>query len=278
MYALMAICTTLSPGPSDESIMSIVKEHYGDQLAILQRGGDEAVETFKELFLGACPKYLSVNPPPYEDAELLEQYAANPPQDPTLRHLELFLTDVKAVKGVNASRNLLKLYTSIDAAKLAAFLEEESEGDKEEEVLEQLMVLKAASRTYARGQGEASLLDGERIVTNNLDFTIDGVSTWRVCQASVLTAVNGTRRGDHVASQIRWLLHQVGILDTHSIELLTSRNAEHAQRVFNTIRTAPLPSKPKPQGATAGQANSSKPTGQQGGALWAAKKQVRITA
>ena len=39
MYALLAICTTLSPGPSDESIMSIVKEHYGDQLAILQRGG-----------------------------------------------------------------------------------------------------------------------------------------------------------------------------------------------------------------------------------------------
>lgn len=39
MYALLAICTTLSPGPSDESIMSIVKEHYGDQLAVLQAGG-----------------------------------------------------------------------------------------------------------------------------------------------------------------------------------------------------------------------------------------------
>lgn len=39
MYALLAICTTLSPGPSDESIMSIVKEHYGDQLSLMQRGG-----------------------------------------------------------------------------------------------------------------------------------------------------------------------------------------------------------------------------------------------
>jgi translation initiation factor 3 subunit L len=39
MYALLAICTTLSPGPSDEGIMGIVKEHYGDQLAVLQRGG-----------------------------------------------------------------------------------------------------------------------------------------------------------------------------------------------------------------------------------------------
>lgn len=139
---------------------------------------DDAVETFKELFLGACPKYLTVNPPPYEDNELLQQYIANPPQDPTNRHIELFLSDVKAVSGVVASRNLLKLYTSIDAAKLSAFLGESGEGDKEEEVLQQLMVLKAASRTYARPQGDksTSLLDGERIVTNNLDFTIDGVS------------------------------------------------------------------------------------------------------
>ena len=179
MYALLAICTTLSPGPSDESIMSIVKEHYGEQLIKLQRGEhSDAVETFKELFLGACPKYLTVNPPPYEDNELLQQYIANPPQDPTNRHIELFLSDVKAVSGVVASRNLLKLYTSIDAAKLSAFLDESGEGDAEEEVLQQLMVLKAASRTYARPQGEKSnsLLDGERIVTNNLDFTIDGVS------------------------------------------------------------------------------------------------------
>lgn len=39
MYALLAICTSLAPGPTDESIMSTVKEHYADQLAILQRGG-----------------------------------------------------------------------------------------------------------------------------------------------------------------------------------------------------------------------------------------------
>ena len=176
MYALLAICTTLSPGPSDESIMSIVKEHYGDQLAILQRGGDEAVETFTELYLSSCPKYLSVNPPPYEDPAALESYIANPPQDATQRLLDLFLSDVKAVRGVSGARNLLKLYTSIDAGKLAAFVDEEGKRDKEEEILEQLMVLKAASRTYAKGSGEGSLLDGERIVTNNLDFTIDGVS------------------------------------------------------------------------------------------------------
>jgi translation initiation factor 3 subunit L len=39
MYALTAICQALAPGPADESIMSTVKEHYGDQLSIMQRGG-----------------------------------------------------------------------------------------------------------------------------------------------------------------------------------------------------------------------------------------------
>ena len=129
----------------------------------------DALDVFRELFIGACPKYLSVNPPPYEDPALLQQYIDNPPQDPTLRHVDLFLSDVRSQTGVSATRNLLKLYTSIDAAKLAAF----TSGD-EEEVLQQLMVLKAASRTYARH--DASLLDGDRISTNNLDFTIDGVS------------------------------------------------------------------------------------------------------
>jgi hypothetical protein len=188
MYALLAICTTLSPGPTDESIMSIVKEHYADQLSTLQRGGPESLEIYKDLFLSACPKYLSVNPPPYEDAALLEQYTADPPKDATVRHLELFLADVEAVRGVSGVRNLLKLYTSIDAAKLAAFnstsssssSSEAQEGKEqvagERDILEQLMVLKGASRTYSKQAGEGTLLDGERIVTNNLDFTIDAVS------------------------------------------------------------------------------------------------------
>lgn len=38
MYALTAICQALAPGPADESIMSTVKEHYGEQLSKMQRG------------------------------------------------------------------------------------------------------------------------------------------------------------------------------------------------------------------------------------------------
>lgn len=193
MYALLAICTTLSPGPTDESIMSIVKEHYADQLLSLQRGGPGSLEIYKDLYLSSCPKYLSVNPPPYDDPSALEAYTANPPKDATTRHVELFLSDVEAIQGVQGVRNLLKLYTSIDAAKLAAFNapapapSAEASGSgagagaqevEETDILEQLMVLKGASRTYSKQAGEGTLLDGERIVTNNLDFTIDSVSIY----------------------------------------------------------------------------------------------------
>ena len=144
---------------------------------------DEALEIFKELFLQACPKYLNVNPPPYEDEAALADWKEHPPQDASQRHLELFLSDIGAVKGVPSVRNLLKLYTSIDASKLSAFMRSADE-DGEEEILQQLMVLKAASRTYAKGQGHRSLLDGDRIVTNNLDFTIDAVSPYERLRGS----------------------------------------------------------------------------------------------
>lgn len=249
MYALLAICTTLSPGPSsDDSILSTVKEHYGDQLATLQRGGDEALETFKELFLQACPKYLSINPPPYEDNEALQEWIESPPPDATQRHLDLFLSDVAAIRGVANVRNLLKLYTSIDAAKLAAFLETSDSSDAEEDVLEQLMVLKASSRTYGKGQGGGSLLDGDRIVTNNLDFTIDGA-----------------------------MVHVEETTSHRRYAGFFIRNAEHAQRVFNTIRASPLPT----QRRQAPQEKQEKPAQQNGErkAAWAPKsRQVRIAA
>ncbi|WVQ81717.1 eukaryotic translation initiation factor 3 subunit L [Cryptococcus sp. DSM 104549] len=254
MYALLAICTTLSPGPSDENIMTIVKEHYGDQLAVLQRGGAEALDAFKELYLAACPKYLNVNPPPYEDPAALEAWVASPPVDATQRHLELFLSDVQAVKNVNGVRNLLKLYTSIDAQKLAAFTVAEEEGvDGEEEVLQQLMVLKASSSTYSKGAGQKSLLDGERIVTNNLDFTID----------ETMVHVEETTTHRRYAG-------------------FFIRNAEHAQRTFNTIRSAPLPVRKTASAAAPGAAAPAPAAGkadekEKPKAVWAPKsRQVRV--
>jgi translation initiation factor 3 subunit L len=101
MYALYTICTTLSPSRLDDNIANIAKERYGENLAL------QAIE---ENFLYACPKFISANP---LDA---------PAEDPTRRHLGLFLTSCAAYTPVPALKTLLKLYTSIDCGKLAGFM------------------------------------------------------------------------------------------------------------------------------------------------------------
>ncbi|KAL7409419.1 eukaryotic translation initiation factor 3 subunit 6 [Mrakia frigida] len=206
MYALLAICTTLSPGPVDEGsgIMPLVREQLGDKLTEMSRGA-EGLPIFSDLYLSSCPKFISANPPPYEDANAYEAYIADPPIDPPQRHLALFLEDVKAQLAVPSTRSLLKLYTSIDAAKLGTFLDIE-----EEEVLQQMMVLKQNSRTFKWSEG--GLLEGTRTVTNNLDFFID----------------NGLIQVAETTESRRFATHFI-------------RKAEAAQRVLESIRNSPLP-------------------------------------
>jgi hypothetical protein len=81
--------------------------------------GEEALQAFEELFLYACPKFITANPPPYDDAEALQAYIEKPPTEPSARHLSHFLSDVRAQQAVPTLRSFLKLYTSLDAAKLA---------------------------------------------------------------------------------------------------------------------------------------------------------------
>lgn len=123
------------------------------------------------MFLYACPKFISANPPPYEDPELLQGCIDDPLVEPAQRHLSLFLSDVRAQSPVPTLRSFLKLYTSLDATKLANFLDAD-----EEEMVQQLMVMKQASRSVSRvDNDEKGLLAGEMISTSDLDFVIDEV-------------------------------------------------------------------------------------------------------
>lgn len=131
---------------------------------------DEGLPAFEELFLYACPKFISANPPPYEDPEQLASYAEDPPPEPAQRHLTLFVADVRAQAAVPTLRSFLKLYTSLDAAKLAGFLDAD-----EEEMVQQMMAVKAASRSVSRVGTERNLLDGQMISTSDMDFVIHEV-------------------------------------------------------------------------------------------------------
>ncbi len=202
MYALFAICNTLSPSRLDDQILSNAKERYADQIAKMSlpftatssvasaepttpatatippapapapatTAESEAIAAYKELFLFACPKFITANPPPYHDPDALSAFINDPPEESAARHLDLFLGDVRARAEVPTLRSYLKLYTSLDASKLAGFLERD-----EEELVQLMMMMKAASRGISRVNNEGTLLDGQVITTTDLDFVINEV-------------------------------------------------------------------------------------------------------
>jgi len=211
MYALFTLCNALYPSRLDDNILNIAKERYSEQLAKMARG-EEGISAFEELYLYACPKFITANPPPYDDPPLLAVYMDSIPQESAQRHLALFISDVRAHAPVSTLRSFLKLYTSLDAKKLANFLDTD-----EEEMVQQMMMMKQASRSISRVGNEGSLLDGETVPTSDLDFYIDE-NMVHVVESTVSRRYGG------------WFI----------------RNAEHAQRVFEGIHKSSLPASKTP--------------------------------
>ncbi|KAL5532341.1 hypothetical protein ACEPAF_5911 [Sanghuangporus sanghuang] len=236
MYALFAICHALSPSRLDDNILSTAKERFGEQMAKMANIGtnagsekgmvnEDALRAFEELYIYACPKFITANPPPYDDPAALSSYLAETPVEPAQRHLALFLSDVRAQASAPTLRSFLKLYTSLDARKLASFLDAD-----EEEMVQQMMVLKQCSRRISRvasnasgisSEGGRGLLDGEAISTSDLDFVIDEN------MVHIVEATVGRRYAG-------WFI----------------RSTESAQRVLDGLKAIPLP-KQKPAGQTA---------------------------
>lgn len=150
--------------------------------------GPDGQTVFHELFTYACPKFISANPPPYHDADLLQVYLTEPPLEPAQRHEAIFLADVRTLTSVPTLRSFLKLYKSLDTKRLAGlFVDPENKevdpADAEEALVQQMMVLKLASRSVSRSDAGPSAvakevgghLGGNVVSTNDLDFVIDDV-------------------------------------------------------------------------------------------------------
>ncbi|KAF7303782.1 Eukaryotic translation initiation factor 3 subunit L [Mycena indigotica] len=223
MYALFAICNALSPSRLDDNIANISKERYGDQFAKMARGGEEAVPAFKELFLYACPKFINANAPPYDDAIAINTILSQPEGsdlsdaiDPAQRHLSLLLSDVVAQTPVPTLRSFLKLYTSLGAKKLANFLDAD-----EEEMVQQLMVMKQASRSVTHVPGGKGLLDGQTASTSDLNFVIDE-NMVHIAESTVGRRYAG------------WFI----------------KNTERTQKLYGDLKAQPLPAAKASVGST----------------------------
>jgi len=157
MYALLAICVALCPTRLDDTIHSALREKYADQFQKLQRGGAESLPVFEELFKASAPKFISPIPPDFD----------NPSNnvDPMEHHLQVFMVDVKNNMMAPTLRSYLKLYTSMDLQKLAAFLE-----IAPDDLRTKLIVFKQRSRQYKWTEG--GLLGGDIVNISDLDFAI----------------------------------------------------------------------------------------------------------
>jgi len=167
MYALLTICVALTPTRLDDSIHSVLREKYGEQLSKLTKGGgrgelDEKI--LEELFLFACPKFINPIPPEWDQPELIS--------DPTTHHLSVFKQLVKSEGVVGTLRSYLKLYKSIEMEKLAGFL------DVDKDALRELLLvfkLKAKQVRWDDVNSKGGLLRGENSKLTDLDFGIDDV-------------------------------------------------------------------------------------------------------
>ncbi|KAK0567071.1 hypothetical protein OC844_000409 [Tilletia horrida] len=166
MYALLAMCCALCPTRLDENVQSAMRDKYGEQFTKMSRGDDGALQAFEELFLYACPKFITSTGPPYHDPEALSSFKETVHLDPAQHQLKLFLNDVRGQLTNSNIRSFLRLYTTLGTDKLASFLEID-----EEELVEMMMVMKRSTRSLKWAEG--GLLEGEVVNTSDLDFVID---------------------------------------------------------------------------------------------------------
>uniref|UniRef100_A0A2L2Y1R8 Eukaryotic translation initiation factor 3 subunit L n=2 Tax=Parasteatoda tepidariorum TaxID=114398 RepID=A0A2L2Y1R8_PARTP len=168
MYTLLTICLVLHPQRIDESILSTLKETYGEKLLKMQRGD---LTEFEACFTFACPKFLSPVPPSSNS-----QNAASPAtpltlqnahKEPFVAQLRVFMDEIKQQIMLPTIRSYLKLYTTMPIAKLAAFLEMD-----EQVVVNFLLCFKHKMKNMVWIKGTSGL-EGEFQSGSEVDFYID---------------------------------------------------------------------------------------------------------
>lgn len=227
---------------------------------------DEALAAFEELFLYACPKFIHANSPPYDDPVALSQLitpqspSSEPPvdelpngySDPAQRHLRLFLSDVSAQAPVPTLRSFLKLYTSLGSKKLANFLDAD-----EEEMVQEMMVMKQFSRSISRVGGEkGGLLEGQTISTSDMNFVIDQVRQVRLCGQTILTDI--LQNMVHIAESTVGRRYAGWFI----------KNTERTQRIFEDLKNTPLPTPSKAAAAAASVGSDAAPAKRQQKVAW----------
>ena len=133
-------------------------------------------------------------------------------------------------------RSFLKLYTSLGAKKLANFLDAD-----EEEMVQEMMVMKQVSRSLSRVGDKAEkggLLDGQTISTSDLNFVIDEVlfqCFFPYSHSQLNVSMIFKQNMVHIAESTVGRRYAGWFI----------KNTERTQRIFDDLRNTPLPAQPK---------------------------------
>jgi len=168
MYHLLAICLVLHPQCIDESIQQVLREkNYHDTMCKMQCGD---LDAFKNFFIFACPKFVSPCPPS-ADAPL-EDYV----KDSMEHQLQVFMDEVRQQKELPTIRSYLKLYTTLPLEKLAAFMDQNANGEVDDRQISNLLIhllcFKHKMKNIVWTKGSSGLT-GHFQSGSELDFYID---------------------------------------------------------------------------------------------------------
>jgi translation initiation factor 3 subunit L len=109
---LLTICISLLPGVKvDDQVRELVDSKYNEKMRRLQLGD---INVFNDMFEKSCPKFISPSIPDYSKQSNLSQEAY-------LNQVTVFASGVRQHIAVLKLRSYLRLYASIDVAKLARF-------------------------------------------------------------------------------------------------------------------------------------------------------------
>lgn len=119
MIALLAILTHVTPlkGFVDESIAKTIRDKHGKQLSKIEAGE----EGYEDLFIYACPKFVSPSVPRYE----LAKDSQGGGQDAYKLQVKHFMNEMANQQSMRKLRSFMKLYTSISVEKLGRLVMEE---------------------------------------------------------------------------------------------------------------------------------------------------------
>lgn len=123
MIALLAIITHVCPsyGLVDNSVSSVVREVHGNQLTKIEAGE----EGYEDLFMFACPKFVTAFVPEYELAMSQGSSAGPNGQDAYKLQVKHFMNEMANQQTMMKLRSYMKLYSSISVEKLGKLVTEE---------------------------------------------------------------------------------------------------------------------------------------------------------